>query len=204
MSFLGVDLGNPAKRQLTRDLELRLARVTASDRFRAYPYRGGGAELCLRHGKFYQGRQVPDRYAHLVGGEGRCFLNAATAVREMPELVYCEGYYTTGAGSPSTHGWCVAPDGGMVELTMPTDAETLALTRNRDTGLPFVPPSRWGYYGVTFAAPLVWQHADALGLPMLDRPAAEVARGSNVHDFSEPHNFPALRVPYDPNRTELP
>lgn len=208
MSFLDGVLPDPAVRvrhTLTRDLELRRSDERAAARFSGYRYRGG-ADFVLREGKFWRGRMLPEQYEPLVGPMSLCFANALAACDADPSLRYCEGYMTSGAGKPIVHGWCVAPDGGVVEVTLPATPEAHARSIDINSYLPFVPPDRWSYYGVTFDTALVHAHDDTHGLPMLDRSYAELTAQSKLShlDMSEVHDFPILKVPYDPNRTELP
>jgi hypothetical protein len=44
-------------------------------------------------------------------------------------------------------------------------------------------------------------HIEHIGLPMLERPPGDKRLGS--WEFADAHDFPVLRVPYDPSRTEL-
>lgn len=212
MSFLGgiLEPQDPSERvrhSLTRDLQLRRHRVIEEGRFVGYRYQGG-ADFVLRHGTFRPGRELPEAYRHLIGPESCCFANAEAAAQADPSLRYCEGYATSGFGTPILHAWCLAPDGGVVELTLPTIREERERYQTR-LHLPFLPTEHWGYYGVDFDVRLVVHHDEGsdLGLPMLDRGPAELAdpgfRAAGL-DTSETHDFPILKVKYDPNRTELP
>jgi hypothetical protein len=207
MSFLGgLDLGNPAEQALRRDLEMRRNDERVARRFSGYHYRGG-ADLVLREGRFWPGRVLPEQHRHLCGPMSYCFANSLAACQADPSLTYCEGYCTSGFGTAIVHGWCIAPDGGVVDLTLPCfdGAERDRYLAAR-TGLPFLHPSKWAYYGVTFATSLVEQHDqfNDYGLPMLDRSYAELTLETSAQiDTSEVHDFPILKVPYDPNRQEL-
>ncbi len=210
MSFLGgVDLSNAAQRAITADLELRRKRVTEAARFLGYYYRGG-ADLVLREGKYRPGRVCPEQYRHLMGPESECFTNSLQAAMADPTLRYCEGYVTSGFGLPILHGWCVAPDDGVVELTLPTVPEERERYQTR-LHLPFLPAERWAYYGVIFDTELVIDHSldtrANLGLPMLDRSPGELRDPDFIRaglDMDEPHDFPVLKAKYDPNRKALP
>jgi hypothetical protein len=211
MTFLDGVLPSPEERvrtSLTRELELRRKRLEEAAQFSpgdGYVYRGG-ADLALRHGKFYPGRLLPAQYMPHQGDLGHCFANAQNAANADPSLTYCEGYYTTGYGVPLAHAWCVAPDGEMLELTFPL--QHLDRARSPETKMKFLPPEHWGYYGLTFDVRLVNDHDGKFGLPMLDRLTSELIHHSlEQHDparyDNSRHDFPILKLPYDPNRTEL-
>jgi hypothetical protein len=218
MSFLGgalnqLSASDRVKASLIADLELRRKDARLAERFRAYHYKGS-VDLLLQHGRFYPGRALPEEFARYRGRPNGCYGNALEAAKADPRLRYCEGVYTTGFGSPRSHGWCIAPDGGMLELTMPTAPEELTGRRAEDTHLPFLSPDHWGYFGVIFDVAFVHAHWDDQnrGLPLFDRPPAEIDH-SQRHDHnaqtgldftSEPSDFPVLKVPYDPNRKEIP
>lgn len=186
--------GKGAELALRRELERRRDEWSRH----GYFYRGAG-DLLLQHGRFFTGRELPDTWAHLQGEPNLCFGNALEAVRADPSLTYYEGVYSTGGGHFTTHGWCVGPDGGVVEVTFPTDPEVLeaALT-------PVLPPEHWGYWGVAFTLELAdWHfHQPNHGLPMLDRSHRDSQSAPHL-DTSELHDFPILKVPYDPARTGL-
>lgn len=174
-----------------------------------YVYRGAG-DLLLRHGQFYGGREVPDEYKHLVGPESRCFGNALAAAEQDSSLRYCEGIYSPGAsGVFLTHGWCVAPDGGLVELTYPTtEVHRYRDPRTElDLNRPLTPVETWGYWGVIVHANYARHHEQAYSLPMLDRDQGEqednIRRGGDPADCENVHDFPILKVPYDPDRRSL-
>jgi hypothetical protein len=190
---------------LRRDLSSRVGRDFEAGRWNGYAYQGG-ADLLLRHGTFWPGRAVPDDYAHLRGGESQCFGNALDAAKADSRLRYCEGYHTTGQGMPILHAWCV-DDEGVVELTIPTLADEWVRCKDYRTNLPFLPPERWGYWGVTFTVELAEEHLHTLSLPMLDRSNAEIMDVSDrrpPEEYTNVHDFPILKVPYDPNRRTLP
>lgn len=210
----GLDLGTPAERNFatfTRELQLRASQNVLANRFprsEGYLYSGGGADFLLKHGKFYPGRQLPERYEHLLGVESECFNNALVAAETMPELQYCEGYVMTGHGYAFNHGWCVAPDGGVVEVTVPSDPESIKRYKNEEH-LPFMPVETWAYYGVTVAASFmraVWDWPDETwDLPLFDRHSQERMRTSlSGEEMGEPTAYPFLKLPYDPTRSQLP
>jgi hypothetical protein len=190
--------GKGAELALRRELETRREKWERH----GYFYRGAG-DLLLQHGRFFTGRVLPDEYAHLRGPRALCFGNAMEAVQADPSLTYYEGVYSTGGGHFTTHGWCVAPDGGVVELTYPTDPEEHEEIVAQ-TGGAILPAEHWGYWGVPFAIELVdWHfHQPNHGLPMIDRSHRDGDHAPHL-DVSELHDFPILKVPYDPARTSL-
>lgn len=206
MSFLGgIDLSGAAKLALTRELESR--RRAVAERFalgKGYVYRGG-ADLCLQHGKYRPGRILPDDYRHLSGLDGRtCYYDALRAALADPTVRYCEGYAAVGRGHFISHAWCIAPDDGVLEVRYPTDEAIATVT------LPTLvtpPPQKWSYWGVTFRAELVEAHTVApLHLGMLDRSRAEeldMLTRFTEDEVITTHDFPILKVPYDPERTTL-
>lgn len=191
---------------LRRELERR--RIDYVRRFPRPPYvYAGGADLCLRHGQGFIGQDCPEEYRHLVGPNGRCYLNALNAALSTPELRYFEGYYCWGKGLFTSHGWCVAPDGGAVELSI----ESWKLAEFYDKhGAPILPITHWTYWGVELSPALVNWHlhdpAGPLELPMMDR-SEDDARDDFVRsrgfDMTQNHDFSILKVPYDPHRTQL-
>lgn len=207
-SFLGgLSLGTPFERMghhFTREFELDRNRSLA--RFPAYRYYyQGGGDMMLRGGHQYRAQQIPDQYAHLVGEESCCFDNALDAALAVPELRYCEGYYCTGHLFIMNHGWCVAPDGGVVDVTVPTTPDVVKY-HHFDTKLPFLPIDRWLYWGVVVHPEFAEAHRNGLGgLPMLPRMVGELQSPSAGRlDFTEPHDFPILKVPYNSLRKDLP
>lgn len=206
MTFLGgIDLSGAAKIALTRELE---SRRTGADRFalgRGYVYRGG-ADLCLKHGKYRPGRELPDAYAHLHGLNGQtCYFDALDAARADSTVRYCEGYATVGHGMFISHAWCVAPDDGVLEVRYPQGSKWRSA---RLPGQALLPPERWSYWGVTFRTELVLEHTEhPLHLGLLDRSRAEeqdmLARGFGEDTTITTHDYPILKVSYDPERTAL-
>jgi hypothetical protein len=205
MSFLeGIDLSEAGKLAMTRDLELRRKDPRAADRFYRYSYQGG-ADLCLQHGEFWWGQVRPEKFMPLSGQLGQCYGTALDACKADDSLVYVEGYCTAGASFAISHGWCVdTATNTVVDLVLPCSEEDIAKGYKLGrTGMPFVHPTRWAYYGVRFTTELVDAHWHALGLPMLDRSRRE-ALESPGDRYVEPHDFPILQVPYQPNRQEMP
>jgi hypothetical protein len=211
----GIDLGSPAdrnKRTFMRELSSRAEQNIATGRFpqsEGYRYPGGGAELILRHGQFYPGRELPDRYKHLRGAMSECFHNALVAAEAMPELQYCEGYCYTGHSYAFNHGWCIAPDGGVVEVTAATEWAEIQHYHNEEM-LPFMPAHTWAYYGVIVATPFmraVWDYpgTDLWDVPLFERHSQERARTKlTPEEMGEPTVLPFLKMTYDPTRTTLP
>jgi hypothetical protein len=193
--------GDGSRLAIQRELEFRRDRWDRP----GYLYRGG-ADYMLRHGKFYRGRVCPDAYAHLIGASNECFDNALVAVRQEPSLRYCEGVYSTGHTWFTPHAWCVDPKGELVELTYPTiDREMFT----NDLGMPILPPERWGYWGVIFRPELIEDHLELVrehcvfDRPAADRDATNPAIAAGL-DMSQDHDFPILKIPYDPDRTTFP
>lgn len=205
--LFGGILGTPESRNeqvLRADLELR--RKAWLSPGPGYIYRGAGDYL-LQHGKFYAGRQIPDRYAQLVGEESMCFNNALQACKADSSLRYCEGCYQTGHGYAMSHAWCVDPDGGLVEVTLPTDPASIAIMRTHDEKIPFLKPEHWGYWGVIFDWRLIEHEFERFNAfaPLFDRSPGELSRGTlKGIDVTSPHDFPILKTLYDPNRRALP
>lgn len=168
-----------------------------------FHYRGGG-DFLLQHGHFYQGRELPEEFAHWRGPLNQCFMNALRAADSDPALSYCEGVYAV-QNHYTPHAWCVDVEGQVVELTFPTDPEELKISLDYITNMSFQPPDYWGYWGVVFPElSFVRQHADALGLPMMDRPTVDREYASGKLDLSDAEDFPLLRHPFDPQRKVLP
>lgn len=192
--------GQGVELSFRRELERRRA---SWDR-PGYLYRGAGDYL-LQHGRFYSGRVIPDRFEQFRGPGGHCFDNACLAAQACPELRYVEGVYSTGNAHPMPHAWCIDPDGGVVELTAPT---TNLERYHNEKGLPFISPERWGYWGVIFQPELSAWHAEVLGeYCMFDRDATDISYSLGLglgESFTrQDHDFPILKVPYDPARTTL-
>lgn len=185
---------------MKRELAQRRENWTRS----GYLYHGGG-DFLLRHGAFYSGRQLPDRYAHLFGEPNACFWNALEVAKAHPELRYCEGVYAAhGAFTP--HAWCVAPDGGVVEVTWPTRPEHGSeYGRDVTMKMPLVAAERMAYCGVFFRWELIEWFSETYGeLCLLDRAGYDaqemVERG---FDATQTHDNPILKVPFDPDRVTL-
>ena len=191
--------GDAGQQALRRELERRR---DIWDR-PGYQYRGAG-DLILRHGHFWGGRELPEKYTLHRGEESQCFANAMRAAETDPELRYVEGVFSNGSGHFTTHAWCIDPANEVVELTVPTtdpDRYTDASTR-----MPYMPVVHWSYAGVAFSADLVRFHDIelGLGLPMIDRSRADAEVAGHLVDMTEVHDWPILKVVYDPDRRTLP
>lgn len=206
--FGGLDLGTPASRNemaLKRELELRRTREPYSGWGKVYRT---GADLLLQHGRFYQGRRQPEEYKHLAGPMNECYWTSLAACEADPSLRYVEGVVSNGVGSFVSHGWCVAPDGGIVDLTYPDEMAEGGLDYN--TRLPILPHEHWGYWGVILQPELVRTQEE---MPMLgrDKASEHVARvdaegrwfTKGSLEVTPPAALPLLDVPYDPNRKEF-
>lgn len=205
--FGGIDMGTAADRQklvLTHELEFR-RKTWDRPRYRFQ----GGADLCLQHGKFRPGRDLPDQYKPLWSLDGTtCYINALLAAQADSSLRYCEGYSAVGRGDFISHAWCIAPDDGVLEVTYPTNVGDEGWATTSLPSLPVLPPRAWGYWGVTFRTELVELHnAEPLHLPFLDRSRAEEAhcrsKGWAEETFMPDHDHPILKLPYNPERTGL-
>lgn len=187
--------GQGAAVAVKRELELRRDKWSRP----GYHYRGG-ADFLLRHGQAWNGRVLPDSYDHLIGPEAQCFNNALAAAEADPSLRYVEGYYIAGGfGYAKNHAWVIDQDDQVVELTLETrDLEGATFVGSR---LPPTPPDTWVYYGAVFDPRFVRSHADHLGLPMFDRPLDDILSGDP--GTQNGHDFPLLKVPFDPARRSL-
>lgn len=200
-------IGTPQERQekvLRRALQ---ARIDAWDRRQPdglpYAYEGG-ADLLLRHGGFYTGRELPEAYLEHKGVPGRCFLNALEAAQADPTLRYCEGVYAIGDSHYTPHAWCLDPDGNLLEVSLSTKPDEIAKgVRSLDGRLPMLGIEHWGYYGAVFHVEFVaevFKAQDAAGL--LDRPRADSLDG-NPHTMEWREDWHVLKLPYDPARRTL-
>lgn len=192
-------IASPAERQekiIRKALELRRSQWSHD----GYLYQGA-ADLLLRHGKFYSGRRLPDQYVPLLGAESACFQNAMEACEADSSLRYVEGVYTTSHGHYTPHAWCIDPAGQLLEVTVPTDPETLAVLIHSHTKLPYLGIEHWGYWGAEFDAGFVTAYCEKYqpnNVGILDRPAQDAAEG--LPEWRD--EWPILRDPYDPTRTE--
>jgi hypothetical protein len=194
--MLGIKPGEANRLALERELKRRAEEWAYRP---GYLYRGS-AELLLRHGEFFVGRPIPEEYEHLVGQMGGCFDNAATAAEQCPELRYFQGLYSTGGAHFTPHGWCVAPDGGVVEVTWPT--RNLTDMHNKVTGFPVQEPDRVGYWGIEIRPELMrWCFERWNNQCLLDRPSMDLAMDAEA--FAEADDLPLLRHPYNPTRVSF-
>lgn len=194
--------GEGGRAALQRELEERRKRWDKP----GYRYRGAG-DLLLQHGETFTGRDLPEEYVHLMGPPSRCFDTALAAALATPGLRLFEGVYSTGGGHFTPHGWCVAPDGGVLELTYPTRDRAGYLPGDL-AGIPgakVLDPEHWVYCGVEIQPELVRWCLDegSIEVPLMDRPAADqrYAHALDVEDYGD---HPFLKVPYDPARTRIP
>lgn len=205
------ELGTGAKPWWATEIALKLELESRRDRWTLRPgdlYRGGG-DYFLRHGQFFHGRALPDKWASLMGPEGNCFENAARAALAHPELRYFEGVYGD-QGNFTPHGWCVDQDGEVVEVTYLTRDDQGRgdhVAGNNALGIRLGAPERIGYWGVELNPELVIWFATEHdgGVCMFDRPAYDQAdlerKGMDAH---QSHDVEILRYPYDPNMKEFP
>lgn len=217
--------GDGARMAVTRELEVRRKRWTRSD----HHYRGVG-DFLLQHGTFWNGRQIPAQYEPLTGPMASCYQNALEAAEADPTLRYVEGVYAVIGQDFHGHAWCLDADDQVVEVTVPTEPETVArmVTTN---GTPYLPVERWGYFGAVINTAYVRAHRNALmevnGLALFDLSPVEDARQRATHKriiegrpadendlsyddsededmgFVNPTEWPILREPFDPHRTTL-
>lgn len=188
--------GDGAELMIRRELERRRDTWPHT----GYPYRGAG-DYFLKHGKLYRGRVLPEEYVELQGEENLCFYNAQTTAARTG-LRYVEGVYTTSNNNPTPHAWLLDPDGAVLEITHVTrDLERYVNSK----GLPILPPEHWIYFGVIFKPELVEAHFKMTGeYCMFDRPVGDRdGREFGRLDMSQTHDWPILKVPYDPDRTTL-
>jgi hypothetical protein len=68
-------------------------------------------------------------------------------------------------------------------------------------GGPILTPEHWGYWGVILHPRLVQWTMDTIGMPNLERPPGDTSTG--ITDIQDGHDFPLLKVAYDPHRTDL-
>ena len=201
------DLMTPAKRQ---EIAIRKA---LEQRKRVWPrqpdevYAGAG-DLLLCHGRFFQGRELPDAYQHLFqldGGQGNCFRNAWFAAKESG-LPYYEGVYNFGAGHFTPHAWLVAPDGELLELTVDTKPELIARGIEARSSEKMLPVEHWGYWGIELHVDYVEAVSKAEGAygGTLDRPIHdELFKDDPTQNVSDDRDrWPIYTYPYRANRRE--
>lgn len=190
-------VGKASETAVRAELELRRNSFGLS----GYAYLGHG-DLLLKHGRYWTGRTLPSAYHPLVGAESACFINALQACKNDETLTYCEGVFSVGRRHFGLHAWCIDGADEIVEVTMPTDDPKQFI--DAETLTPYTPVDLWSYFGATFATEYVEEHLEKYGLPMLDRPAADKALIGRIGlDLSDGHDFPVLKVPYSPVRSEV-
>lgn len=202
--LFGGALLTPQQRQehvMRGALELRARFWAFGDNF---VYRGAG-DLLLKHGTFQSGRELPEKYQPLRGGPNECFRNSLAAVEADPSLRYVEGVYSTGGGHYTTHAWCIDPSGELLELTMPTDADTLRIGLDAVTMQPVRPLEHWGYWGIVFHPDYVRAVQEAQDhMNVLDRPPQDNAFAKFGIEGNEPRtDWPIYHYPYHPDRRTL-
>lgn len=194
-----VSTGDGARVAAERELHRR---VEAWGNRTPFVYRGP-ADFILKNGRYFKPRDTPPEYAHLRGPGQHCFLNALEAAKADPSLTYTEGVYVV-VSNATAHAWCTAPDGEPVELTLPTDAETLAGAKfphrhygeggtvGEASGLVRAPQNaQWAYYGVEFP------HTDFV---------EDCVRRHNLTSLIDlpERGYPLLRQPWTPLMRRLP
>lgn len=73
----------------------------------------------LEHGRFYRPQPLPRGFRR--GKRNQCYGNAFDLAVRTAGLTYCEGFVLFSLGSRAAeveHGWCVATDGRVIELTL--------------------------------------------------------------------------------------
>jgi len=73
----------------------------------------------LEHGQFFRPQPLPHGFRR--GKQNQCYGNAFDLAVRTAGLTYCEGFVLFSLGSRSAeveHGWCVAADGRVLELTL--------------------------------------------------------------------------------------
>jgi hypothetical protein len=192
--------GQGTRQTMERELHRRKALDDQVYRWEPGYVYSGAADLLLRHGRFFTGRQLPDQYEQAE--RQRCFLNALELAEAHPELHYYQGWYLVGT-TALAHAWCV-DDEGVIEVTfdtMPvtTDGQWVAITDNRGGKIPWLPPEHWSYCGVefdpAFVRTLVEDHDECSALdPRRQDPAAH----------GEPFDDVIFRHPYSRAGVPLP
>jgi hypothetical protein len=163
--------GEGAQLALLRDLTQRQIREHETVKPHRWLYMGE-ADYLLRSGRAFGGRVLPAQYEDVVGEPTRCHFNALHACHAHPELRYFTGFYLV-SGQVGSHSWCVAPDGGVIETTFPTDtaAGTWVVPEpGSPSRTPYMPPEYWAYYGLEFKVAFIDSIIDTFGpwLPVLD------------------------------------
>lgn len=165
----------------------------------------GTGDILLRHGTFFNGRELPDQYSNLHGPAQECFTNAIEAAKADSSLRLFQGIYSD-QDYFTSHAWLVAPDGGVVEVTYITrEDQGKSLYRNGSNtlGLKIGAPERIAYAGIEIHLDLaLWLASNYEGeLDLLPRAAYEVEdMARKGMDGSQLHDFEILRHHYDPDR----
>lgn len=171
MGFLGIEPGQGARFAMERFLK---DRASKDDPVAAY---------LLEHGRYFQGRDRPSRYDHLVGPMMRCHDNALRVCVAEPTLKLYTGIYMVGPHRGGDrwiyHSWPVDDD-GVVEVTFPTRLEPGEPGFLSDGGvrtdIPWQPPEHWAYWGVEFDPVFISEFGHEYGLPVFDLLSGEGRR----------------------------
>jgi len=77
-------------------------------------------DFLLKRGRFYRAQPLPQGFRR--GRAKQCYGNSFDLTVKKPELAYCEGFAVVQLGGEGTtdveHGWCVAADGSVIDLTL--------------------------------------------------------------------------------------
>ncbi len=161
----------------------------------------GACDLLLRHGRFFNGRELPGKWEHLRGPQNACHDNALAAAEADPSLRYFTGMYVIGR-EPCQHSWCVDRDGGLLEVTLPNAAmrgrtPVLGDHTGDPTSLPMLTPPHWSYVGVEYSTAFVREHMDTRGLPLLDPHYRDHNYSTEFGCYLPREDPPMWCLPYD-------
>ena len=132
-------------------------------------------DFVLREGTLYT--EMSER-VYKPGIPRYCFHNAYVAAsRSRGKLRYCEGY-ALGSLMPVPHGWCIDPDGRVVDVTWCGDGDTTDIDSGR-----YIPAPGNEYLGICFPIEYV-------------RKIRKATTGAAVIDNWE-QNWPLLRTPLE-------
>lgn len=191
--------GQGSRQTMERELHRRKAIDDQAYRWEPGYVYSGAADLLLRHGQFFTGRELPDIYE--TAEPQRCFMNALELAEAHPELRYYQGLYLVGT-TALHHAWCTDDD-GVIEVTFPTlaiDPETgrrVGITDYRGGTIPWMHPSHWCYCGVEFDPAFVRELADDHDeCSVLDpRRHDDAAQGEPFDDVIFRHPYSKTGVP---------
>lgn len=198
--------GEGAMRALRQYLKVRQARDAA--RKPSHWVYGGAADLLLKHGTFFTGLELPDKWEQLRGPMQNCHENSLRAAEADASLRYFTGLYMI-AGEPDPHSWCVDGAGKLVELTLPGAGErgTHPMTAKLEGGpeAPMLTPAHWAYVGVEYDAAFVRAHLTERGLPILDPTHTEGPDGGlELGCYLDSEELPMWTTRYDPGGFVIP